>query len=105
MELYTFTILEIIHADRRNVLPTILTVQGTKIERLGVWRERAEFLTPFVGQAMSKAQFNDLVMERSRAILRSEEATSRGAGVLGGRAQVRPQIGTNTLRFYMTYIV
>ena len=62
--MHAATILEVIRPDRSDVVSTVVTLESTRIERLGVCRERAEFLKPFVGQAVSKARFDNLFMER-----------------------------------------
>jgi hypothetical protein len=63
------TILEIVDPTKPHFGPTMVTDERligqevSKIERWGICRERAEFLRPFVGRTMSKAQFDDLLME------------------------------------------
>jgi hypothetical protein len=58
------TILEVIDSDRAHVLSTLVTQEGSKQERWGVCRERAESIRPFVGKLMSRKQFDELLLER-----------------------------------------
>jgi hypothetical protein len=62
--MHTITILKITDSKRPHVLSSVAAVEGTKMERWGLCRERAEFLRPFVGRTMSKRRFAELLSER-----------------------------------------
>jgi hypothetical protein len=57
-------ILEVIDSDRPRILSTLVTQEGSKHERWGVCRERAESIRLFVGKSMSRKQFDELLLER-----------------------------------------
>jgi hypothetical protein len=68
--MHTIRILEILDGSQPYIGSTVVTEEklvgqeGSKVERLGVSRQRAEFLRPFLGQTVSKAQFDNLLAER-----------------------------------------
>jgi hypothetical protein len=57
-------ILEVINSDRPNVLLTLVMQEGSKRERWGICRERAESMRRFVGKSMSPKEFGELLLER-----------------------------------------
>jgi hypothetical protein len=57
-------ILEVIDSDRPHILSTLVVREGSKPERWGVCRERAESIRPFVGRLLSRAQFDQLLSAR-----------------------------------------